>query len=135
MKNAYYFGCIERPGHFLWGENGRHLYGNERLTTECPWGEDEVDGDLTPHRQGCKKGPYCGCGMMPEGEAVIHHKDGWTALSFWDRSVDKRGACNSNFFIKGTYDFTTMLNLVCQRFPSIVARFKFPITEYTTTRV
>lgn len=130
MANCYYFGCVGGPGHYFYGPDGRSLYGDEYRAHACPWREHEIDARLQPHRTGCDKRAYCGCGSMPEGQAVIHHKDGWTALSFWDRSVDGRSGCNSNFFIEGTYEFSAMLQLAREKFPSILARFTFEIAEY-----
>ena len=31
-------------------------------------------------------------GPQTQGEALLYHKQGWTAISFWDRSVDERGS-------------------------------------------
>ena len=35
--------------------------------------------------------------------------DGWTALAFWDRSLDHRRNSNSAFFWKGDHNFYQML--------------------------
>ena len=95
----------------------------------CPWKDHEIDAALQPHRKGCDKHAYCGCGSLPEGQALVHHKDGWTALSFWDRSVDKRGGCNSNFFFEGTFDFAQMIELAKANFPTVWSRYTFQIIE------
>lgn len=112
----YYFGCIDRPGHYMHGPRG---YDREadRFTEGNPWGY-KIDGRL------CPSGPEV------EGRALVHHKDGWTALSFWDRSVDRRGKCNSNFLAEGTFTFAEMIELARQHFPKVVARFSFPIVEH-----
>jgi len=62
-----------------------------------------------------------------EGAALLHYKDGWTALSFWDRSIDKRSGCNSNFFAQGTHTFEEMLEIARAHFPAVMARFTFKI--------
>jgi hypothetical protein len=67
-----------------------------------------------------------------EGQSVITHKDGWTALSFWDRSIDSRPGSNSNFLAEGIFSFDEMVKLAQEKFPSVWNRFKFPIVEVTS---
>jgi hypothetical protein len=114
---VYYFGCIDRPGHFM---HAPHGYDREAsaFTKNNPWGY-KIDSRL------CPDGPEV------EGRALVHHKDGWTALSFWDRSVDRRGKCNSNFLAEGTHDFAAMVKIAQEHFPRIMGRFSFPIVEAT----
>lgn len=111
----FYFGPWDGAGHYLTDERGRHVRDDERDT--LPWNEwrGEVDGKLQPHGESCNGRPYCGCDQ-PEGVALLHHKNGWTALSFWDRSVDKRGGCNSTYFAKGTFTFDQMVEMAKTRF-------------------
>jgi hypothetical protein len=123
---VYYFGCVETAGHYMWDEHLRNVF--DRVV---PW--EGIDGVLQPHKDGCKRQPYCGCGSMPEGQALIHRKNGWTALSFWDRSVDTRGGCNSTFFAKGTYTFAEMCELAQSVFPTIWNRYKFPVVLYSAS--
>jgi hypothetical protein len=117
---VFYFGCIKVPGHYMFASPAaRTLVGRRAVddfTRSNPWGY-RIDAKL------CPSGPEI------EGRALLHHKDGWTALSFWDRSVDRRGRCNSNFLAEGTHSFEKMLNLAGEHFPSVVARFEFPIVE------
>jgi len=108
----YYFGCIRESGHYLWDEHCHSAGRAER--SAIPWG-DERDAGLCPK------------GHQHEGHAALHYKDGWTALAFWDRSVDHRTGSNSNFFAVGTYDAHTMLALVRERFPTIWKRFGFDV--------
>lgn len=130
LKNVkmYYFGCVETAGHFMWDKN-LHLHISD--AHDCPWKADrgDIDGKLQPHRAACTKKSYCGCGSSPEGKALVHSKDGWTALSFWDRSVDTRGGCNSTFFAKGDFTFETMVQLAKVNFPKVWNRYKFEIVE------
>lgn len=63
----------------------------------------------------------------PEGLAVVHHLDGWTAFAFWDRSMDGRGNCVSVFFLRGTFNFDESLAQARAAFPSIFDRFPFAI--------
>jgi len=115
----FHYGCANNSkGHYVHTGKGLNPYGPEKnsfLETN-PWGY-EVDSGL------CPKGPEIA------GRALIHHKDGWTAMSFWDRSVDTRGKSNSNFFAEGTHTFDEMVAIAKEHFTEIMARFTFPIVE------
>lgn len=110
-----YFGCAHGVwdrdvGHFFYSEDGRRvgLSSPEAL----PW--KKVDGALAPR---------VGRSEKPQGVAAIHHKDGWTALSFWDRTGDERGNSSSTFFIEGEAPFEVALGIARERFPRLFARF------------
>lgn len=98
----FYYGPWEQPGHFLFDEAGFKVGHNP-----IPWGYS-IDGVLQP---GCylDRCRWEHRGPQNEGEALLHHKDGWTALCFWDRSVDERMGCNSNYFAKGIFTFQEMI--------------------------
>jgi hypothetical protein len=91
-------------------EVGRFAYTN-------PWGL-KIDGSLAPDAIG-----------QIEGLALLHHKDGWTAVAFWDRTGDHRGGSNSVFLAKGEFTFDEMLDLAREAFPEIMKTFKFKIVE------
>jgi hypothetical protein len=117
QHKVYYFGCIERAGHYMWLPGPRPEYSKDGdFVRTNPWGF-AIDGSL------CPKGPEI------QGQALIHHKDGWTALSFWDRSVDGRGKCNSSLLALGALTFAEMVSLFKEHFPSVFGRFTFPIVE------
>lgn len=118
---VFYFGFYD-GGHRLIDKDGDR-YGSLSAPF-TPWGH-EIDGTLCPDGLMIRKTD----GYQPEGRALLHHKDGWTALSFWDRSGDERTNSNSNFFVRGTYTFDEMLALSKEQFYGIFARMKFPITE------
>lgn len=122
----FYFGPWDRAGHHLCDENGYSAWKSESI---IPWTVGELDGGLQPHKPNCKKGNYCGCTSGPEGVALIHHKDGWTALSFWDRSVDERGACNSTYIAEGTHSFADMVEMASRRFHYRWNKMDFIVTE------
>jgi hypothetical protein len=119
-EEVYYFGCVDVAGHYMHAAKAPRSLEERRAEHDVlysnPWGT-EVDSGL------CPSGPEI------EGRALLHHKDGWTALSFWDRSVDSRGKCNSNFLAKGTFDFEKMLELARENFPHVMKRFKFEIVQ------
>lgn len=123
---VYYFGCIEQPGHYFFDEHGSRRYSDV---------SEIVGGNIWPHIDG----GFCP-GMVPgahgsrrtrpeiEGEAALHYVDGWTILAFWDRSVDTRGACNSNFVARGKFDFHQMVSIAEHKFPKVIERV---LSKYT----
>ncbi len=109
----YYFGCDKESGHFLFIP-GMHGTISPKISG-LPWGH--------------LGGPLCPQTTPQEGVAKIHQKDGWTALGFWDRSVDSWIGSNSVFFYEDLLDFDQMISAFKEHFPVIFSRFQFPITE------
>jgi len=121
---ALYFGPYDRPGHFLFLPGGRMV--NE-YNTSCPW--KQIDGVL---QQGCVfKFMRFQNGVENQGEAILHYRDGWTALCFWDRCVDRRGACNSNFFFDQSMSFEAAIQSAQEYFPDRWRRMNFKVYEAT----
>jgi hypothetical protein len=116
QMKMYYFGCVGKSGHYMFQPSDSYPKQDHTFTRDNPWGY-QVDSGL------CPSGPQV------EGRAMIHHKDGWTALSFWDRSVDRRSGSNSNFLAEGTFTFAEMVEFAKERFPKIMARFAFTISS------
>jgi hypothetical protein len=112
---AYYFGCFERAGHYMWEPGGAWGPRSAPHDFVSPWGR-YPDGILAPKGQS-------------QGVAALHHKDGWTAISCWDQSVDSRPGSNSTFLLEGTYTFAEGLELATQFFPSIMSRLP-ALVEY-----
>ncbi|KKN81362.1 hypothetical protein LCGC14_0319750 [marine sediment metagenome] len=121
-KFAYYFGFAPGSGHFLQG-------GKDRLSLEpppgSPWKIEHLDGGLLRNRQVPDKPDgrvHWTCGGRP---------DCWFAFVWWDRSGDKRGACNSGFYVKGFQarreDAQPAFEFACVAWPRIVARQLFPL--------
>lgn len=121
---AYYFGCRDHAGHCLYDAAGGTMVQSVRYPGNNPWGL-EIDGGLCPGGRDHRSADGV---EQPEGRALIHRKDGWTALAFWDRSLDPRPNSCSVFLVEGTHDFASMLTLAKRYFPMVVARFKFQIT-------
>ena len=122
-----YFGPWAEAGHFLFQEGGRYFRG--LLPTRFPWdpwsANNGIDGQL---QTGCfLRDGLWKSGKQEEGEALLHHKNGWTALSFWDRSVDKRGGCNSTYFAEGTFTFEQMIQMAKTRFSERWNKMKFEV--------
>lgn len=131
MTKAYmaYYGPWKEAGHYFFTETGRWLEREER--NRIPWKEHDIDGVLQP---GCRLEdgrPVCQ-GPRTEGHALLHHKAGWTALSFWDSSVDTRPGCNSTYVAEGVFTFEQMVELAKSRFAVRWNRMKFPVVTAGT---
>jgi hypothetical protein len=65
---------------------------------------------------------------LPETEGIcrINFIEGWTILSFWDRSgSDTRPGCNSNFLVYGRRSFKEMVALANKNYPRQAVRRAF----------
>ncbi len=122
---ALYFGCprgvwgYSEAGHrFCWpGGSGVLMREGEKN----PWAL-KVDGGLAPRKWDSCRAPEC-----PQGVAALHHKDGWTALSFWDRTGDSRGNSSSTFLFDAVLDFDSAVTAACDHFPELFNRFDFEV--------
>lgn len=128
----FYFGPWDRPGHYLFDERGYSVRNSDR--GGLPWHETGycnkpmIDGHLQP--RGPKSYPYDKGTELPQGVAALHHLNGWTALSFWDRSVDARGGCNSTYFAEGNFTFKEMVELSSTRFAYRWNKMAFQVVPY-----
>ncbi|MCK5611305.1 hypothetical protein KAR91_56065 [Candidatus Pacearchaeota archaeon] len=109
---TYYFGCWDgMSGHYLKDPSGKHIEWDQ-----TPWGI-KIDGKLSP------------TSTRDAGISELHTKDNWTALAFWDYSVDGRPGSNSIIFAEGIFKFDEMIQIGKDRFPAVMERFDFPIVE------
>lgn len=126
MNRVYFFGDRSIPsyshcGHFLYEPNGRGYVrgftGSEDTTT--PWKLVELDQGLlvAADQRGCTDERD-----QVQGLARLHHRDGWTALSLWDRTGDRRSGSNSAIVVEGVHGFDAMVALFEQTFPVLWAR-------------
>lgn len=130
IPRMFYFGPWDQTGHYFFAENGYSV--QEERIPGFPFGHYgnriPVDGCLQP---GCRKdadGHWNHRGNPEvQGEAALHHISGWTALSFWDRTVDTRYACNSTYFAEGTFSFEQMVEMAKARFSVRWNRMKFEV--------
>lgn len=107
-----YFGCRSRNdiGHFL-SAPGMRTERSYALTSIF----NHFDGVLCPHPER-GVGPYLAAFSRLGGL-------GYSALSFWDYSADKRSASNANFFAPNlTISAEDMLEQSKQMFPEVWAR-------------
>jgi hypothetical protein len=114
LRKVYFFGCWnDDTGHYLHEPTGRSVH---RGTDATPWGMS-IDGVLPP------------AGPDVQGRCLLHHKDGWTALAFWDRSVDTRPGSNAALLVEGEFSFEDMVDLFVRHFPGVLKRFSFNLTQ------
>lgn len=120
----YFFGVFTEVGHH-WFPADRYAQDKTPYgPTGCPWGDRHVDAFLCPDSTS-RENRETPREAQVEGLARLHHKDGWTALAYWDRSgPDKRYGCNSNFVAEGVLSFEQMLALARRHFPHVIDRTK-----------
>jgi hypothetical protein len=131
---TFYYGCWQRAGHYLWhrandgtpmkmydqGASDRRLLGITRNSLggptqgEIPWGYC-LDGGILKGTSG------------KQGEAIVDHRDGWTALSFWDSSVDSRPGSCSTFVFDERLEPADALRLARELWTPIFDRFGFEV--------
>lgn len=140
---AYYFGCTRgvwgdtQAGHGFCGPHGRSVSGRD-VEAANPWGM--LDGKLAPKdhygevvfgiddRRRAERAAEC-----PQGVAALHHKDGWTALSFWDRTGDSRDNSNSTFLFDAALSFDEAVAATREHFPALFARFTFEVVAHESS--
>ena len=110
-----YFGCgPSDTGHYFWKpDEVRYHVSTHTMLMLCPWGY-EVDGTLQPARR-------------TEGRCLLHRRGGWTALAWWDCSMDTRPGSCSAFLMRGEHDFDAMVAAFKESFPWAHARMKFAL--------
>ena len=118
---TYFFGCWKEGGHYWCHPTNPHMRESE-IEKRVPARLRIIDGVFCPgHVDG---DAYRRSRPEVEGEALLTHVDGWTVLGWWDRSVDRRGACNSNIVVRGTRSFAEMLFIGEMQMPHVMKRQK-----------
>ena len=125
-----YFGPLKESGHFMFHDNGEKAFKWAR--EGCPWGDDDIDGPLQPGQPHPNDRLRRPTRPMREGEALLHHKDGWTALCFWDFTVDTRPGCSSTYIAKGIFTFGEMVELAKARFSERWNKMAFQVIDVTS---
>ncbi len=120
---CFYFGCINEPGHFFNAQKRtrRDAYTIGEAASAALGG---LDGSLCWNSPRTERDRY-ERRSEAEGLAFRTCRWGWTAVAFWDRSVDRRGACNSAFIVHGDLTFAQVIRAARQ----VWARFTFPVVE------
>jgi hypothetical protein len=118
-----YFGCRNEAGHDLWRSDGS----SANVYTDTPWGR-RIDGDLVygPQARHCEF-RHVEAAHQQQGAAKLTHEHGWTAVDFWDRSVDARCGSHSVFVKAGTHSFEDMMAWAKAAFPWVFTRLTFEV--------
>jgi hypothetical protein len=122
MSDAFYLGCVGTPGHYLYTPDLR----TERRAG--PFTVAMLDTPFCPGMTPASRG--VGPQDQTEGVARLTHVDGWTVLSFWDRSVDNRRGSHSTFVLRGTHAFDDAVRLAREVFPRVWARYAFAVRPH-----
>lgn len=108
----YFFGSKDGSGH--------HLHGG-------PLHEYDISKSIFPRID---------TGFCPETEGYEtqgHYKytviDGWSIISFWDRTGDSRHQSNSSFLVEGNVPQEQLWKAAREAFPKIFDRFDFDFVE------
>lgn len=122
----FYFGCYRDSGHYLW-QPGPEEPGEirPRTVTDFPWTVEDLDDGFCPKTHNHRP---------DNGVALLTHAKGWTILSFWDNSVDRRPGSHSTFLADEIYDFHPMVWQCKQAFPQVWSRYKFTVSEIEKER-
>lgn len=117
-SDIYYFGCLskEKLGHCLYAPGRPHPIYEADLPEDFPCRPDILDGGLLPPK-----------GKEIEGEPRIWRTEEWTIVTFWDRSADPRGKCNSAFICRGELCTGEVVFKAERSFPDVVARFTLEV--------
>ena len=121
-----YFGPLKESGHFMFHEDGWQVP-YSKVNTICPWKDSEIDGLLQPGRPDPGDRLERRTRSKVEGEAALHHKNGWTALAFWDCTIDTRPGSCSTYITEGTLSFEEMVALAKARFPERWNKMQFEV--------
>jgi len=120
----------DSAGHYFLAPNA---FGRDRVQQYLPKRFQNPDGTLQP---GCKIDPasvqyggerWVSTTPQVEGHCLVHFSEGWTALSTWDRSADKRSGCNANFFVRVRLSFAQMVERARAEWPDLFKRFGFEL--------
>lgn len=118
-KYLFYFGCVDRPGHYLFDSDGNFArsYRHERF--KYPGFNNNLlnpfhlDGVFTP-------------GHQRSGEYVVSTVPPALIVSWHDRSVDSRPGSHSTFIGFGYANAEELLDDACLQFKQVMTRQRRP---------
>jgi hypothetical protein len=133
MSRCYFFGCWNRPGHFLHDSAGHIDYSNGVFN------EAFLDGGLAPKvnprtdKIDCARehpkdfhAIFYSWRELPQGKFLRHVLSvGYTAISWWDRcQSDTRPGCSSTFLLEGEHTADEMLAALAEQIPHVMQNLK-----------
>lgn len=111
-RRCLFFGRKDIAGHHLYGDTTRvpaFLHGSA----------GSLDGNFAPYYSKREGDPL---GNQPQGHAKLTYLQGWTVVSFWDRSGDTRGNSNSAFIVDAIVSFDDVMKLARRYWPAYIER-------------
>lgn len=115
---VYFFGCIGRPGHGMFGTT-------EGRSDATSMTYEGLSVKLGPTRL---DGGYCPTNRK-QGSAKLTHANDYTVLAWHDYTGDSRPGSNSALIAEGRHTFEKMTALLGQAFADVHARQPVPLTE------
>lgn len=114
-KPVFYFGPINEAGHYLWSDERSHIWNHAAV-------------GIHKNLFHALDGAFCPPVDQVTGIVQKNQVGPWLILSWWDRSQDTRGACNSNILGKGFESVAELIESAQKQFPAVFARQKTPLT-------
>lgn len=147
MNSLLYFGVIENVGHDMWLDEStlvlpassemksvQQLTGSPWIVRDemvvVPW--DMIDCVLCPGARVARPGDGKGDVLRKdqrEGEYALHHRDGWTALAWWDRSGRNGFWSNSVLLMRGKFSAQEIIAKAHVQFPNVMKRMDYQFVE------
>ena len=125
---AWYHGCWDKPGHFLWSITGDQHYGypyNVLRGLDGGYAPRELAGRIVYPMQHADdeyelRRAFDRGAERPQGQFLVHRltAHGLTMMAWWDRTHgDRRGACNSVYIVEAEPTVDDMLAWWPRHFP------------------
>lgn len=126
---VFYFGCIDKAGHYLWTKFRVRLFSwtdAEQESLGIPW---VAMAGAQPNRWCISENQLLGNHLKSyiQGRVIFQQKDGWTSIAWYDWSVDQRPNCMSAFLIDKLVNVEEALVLAAERFPEVMDRFDYAL--------
>lgn len=95
----FFFGCVKIAGHYMWQPGPRS--DDSHFDRKNPWGL-KINNGLA--------------------KIGVYHKDGWTAISRSDYTIDRRPGSHATFIARGTLTLADVQKLAREYFPTVAER-------------
>jgi hypothetical protein len=128
-RAAFYFGCLDRAGHYFHASDRKWTLEPTELAPNIPWTIGLMDTGLLKNGRRpdvCDGKVFWTLGWGPK--PIL-----WHAFAWWDRSVDSRPNSNSGFYVRGfeAQQHHEAFAFAGEVFPQVVARQRHPLVLQT----
>ena len=110
-----YFGCLRQSGHYLWHPTKGCV---TRLDKAQPWGH-RIDGGITKDSKEREN-----LGVVQSAKL-----NGWTLVTWADRSVDSRHGSHSTFIVEADVTPDRLIEMAREQWPQVFSRPGFPLVR------